>query len=165
MKASFDVQLQPVDLYRFNMRQNYTTVQGPLSIVMAVVMAVSSVMNFQKCEYGYGMVYLLAALLFLVYIPFSLWGRAKKTLRTNEVLAGKLHYEVTSAGIQVTSGEDKGLLEWKMVYKVISDRRYVYVYSNRINAYIIPREQMQDAYQQFKSIAQDNLEKYRIKLK
>ena len=37
MKASFDVTLSPKDLYRFNMYQTYTGLQGWSSIVLGIL--------------------------------------------------------------------------------------------------------------------------------
>ena len=39
------------------------------------------------------------------------------------------------------------------------------VYSNRVNAYIIPREQITDKYDDFVEIAKSKLEKYRLIIK
>ena len=95
MEVSFDIKLTPKDLFRFNMFQTYTTTQGPTSIILAIIVIVMSVISFRDGQVGYGLLYVAAAVLFVVYIPGSLWGRAKATLKKNEVLAGTLHYQIS----------------------------------------------------------------------
>lgn len=165
MEVSFDIKLQPKDLFRFNMYQTYTTSQGPTSIILAIVVIVMSVVSFRGGEIGYGVLYVAAAILFVVYIPASLWSRAKATLKKNAVLSGNLHYQVSEKGIEVFQGEDSGLLPWDSIYKMVSNKKQILIYSNRINAYIIPREQLQDKYDALKEIARKQLPNYRFRMK
>ena len=133
MKTEFDIQLQAKDLFRFNIRQTYSSMHG--WIVLAF------------------------------YIPVTLWSKANITMKKNEVLSGKLHFEISEKNIRVTQGEDSGELPWEQVYKMISNKKQVLIYSNRINAYIIPREQVVEQYDVIKQIAESKLEKYRINMK
>lgn len=165
MQVSFEVKLQPMDLFRFNMYQTYTTMQGPISIILFAILEVIAVVNFRNGEAGYGALYVAAGLLFAGYIPLTLWSRAHSTLKKNQVLANALRYEVSDAGIKVSQNGDEGLLEWNLVYKVVARKKQVLIYSNRVNAYIIPREQLGADYDGFCEICQKNLEKYRLKMK
>ena len=104
-------------------------------------------------------------IVFWFYVPISLWFRAKSTLKSNQVLAGKLHYEVTEEFIKVTQGKEHGELPWDMVYKIVSTKNMVLIYSSRVNAYIIPMPQIGDQYAAFCEVAEAKLEKFRLKLK
>ena len=165
MEVSFDVQLQPKDLFRFNMYQTYTGMQGVLSIVLGILGFVMAGLSVGKAEIPYTIMYIVVGLIFLFYIPVSLWLRAKQTLKANAVLAGKLHYEVSEDSIHVTQGEDCGELPWDAIYKVISNKKQILIYSSRINAYIIPREQIGDQYDSFCEVARKKLESFRLRLK
>lgn len=165
MEVSFDIKLTPKDLFCFNMFQTYTTTQGPTSIILAIIVIVMSVISFRDGQIGYGLLYVAAAVLFVVYIPGSLWGRAKAALKKNEVLAGTLHYQISQKGIEVFQGEDSGLLPWDAIYKMVSNKKQVLIYSNRVNAYIIPREQLGDKYDALKEIARKQLPNYRFRMK
>lgn len=165
MKVSFDIQLKPEDLFRFNIYQTYTTSQGPISIILAILVFVMAGVSFSNQSAGYGALYLGAGVLFLLYIPLTLWTRAKQTLKKNKVLAGILHYSVSDEGIKVSQGDDSGLLSWKEIYKVVSTKNQVLIYSNRVNAYIIPREQLGERYEELREIAKKQLEKYRFRMK
>ncbi len=165
MSPEFDVQLTAKDLYRFNMKRSYTTLQGPISIIIAILFCVSAVVTGMHYQFQYTALYGAAALLFWLYIPVTLKGRAKKVMAKDAVLSGVLHYTFTDTGIQVKSGEQSAELPWKNVFKMTAGKKYVYIFSNRINAYIIPREQMGEQYEAVRDLAKANLEKYRISMK
>jgi hypothetical protein len=109
--------------------------------------------------------YIVVGLLFWFYIPVSLWFRAKATIRTNEVLSGILHYEVSESGFHVTQGEETGDLPWDGIYKAVSTKKQILIYTTRINAYIIPREQIGEQYDAFVELAAKQLPSYRLRLK
>ena len=62
-------------------------------------------------------------------------------------------------------GEEKGELPWDQVYKMIATKRHILIYSNRINAYIIPREQAKEQWDTIWEIAKKQLPPYRIRMK
>jgi hypothetical protein len=165
MKVSFDVKLQPVDLYRFNIYQTYRGVQGWISIILGILCFVMAKTTWGEAELPYTIMYVVVGLLFWFYIPVSLWLRAKATIRTNAVLSGTLHYEVSESGFHVTQGDEEGELPWDAIYKAISNKHQILIYTTRINAYIIPREQIGDQYDAFVELAGKMLKSYRVRLK
>ncbi len=165
MSISFDIQLQPKDLFRFNMRQTYTTMQGPISIILAILVFVMAGISFGRSSILYGILYIAAGVIFIFYIPISLWLRAKRTIQTNAVLSKELHYIISEQGVKVTQGEEEGELPWEHVYKVISTKHQVLIYSTRVNAYIIPKNLITEQYDKLKELMEKNLDKYRIRMK
>lgn len=165
MSISFDVKLQAGDLYRFNMYQTYSGIHGWVSVVLAVLAWVMAGVTFGKAEALYTVLYVVCGFVFLLYMPLTLWVRAKATLRTNAVLANTLHYEVSESGIRVTQDGEAGELPWDMIYKMVSNRKQVLIYSNRVNAYIIPREQLGAQYDSLRALAEKKLEKFRVRLR
>ena len=165
MKASFDVTLSPKDLYRFNMYQTYTGVQGWSSIALGILGFVMAGISFQNGKTSYTLLYIAVGFLFLLYIPVALWFRAKETLKTNKVLAGTLHYEITEKNIHVSQGKETGDMEWQAIYKIVANAKQILIYSNRKSAYIIPMEQMGDQYATFRTLAEQKLEKYKLRMK
>lgn len=165
MKASFDVTLSPKDLYRFNMYQTYTGFQGWSSIALGILGFVMAGISFQNGKTSYTLLYAAVGFLFLLYIPVTLWFRAKETLKTNKVLAGTLHYEITEKNIHVSQGKETGDMEWQAIYKIVANAKQILIYSNRKSAYIIPMEQMGDQYAAFRTLAEQKLEKYKLRMK
>jgi hypothetical protein len=165
MEVSFDVQLTPEDLFRFNMYQTYTTSQGPVSILLAILVFVMAGISFRDGTVGYGVLYLVIGIAFAVYIPVTIWTRSRQTMKKNAVLSGTLHYRISEAGIEVSQNGDSGVLAWNQVYKLVSNKKHILIYSNRVNAYIIPRAQTGEYYDDFRALAEKMLEKHRVKLK
>ena len=95
----------------------------------------------------------------------ALWFRAKETLKTNKVLAGTLHYEITEKNIHVSQGKETGDMEWQAIYKIVANAKQILIYSNRKSAYIIPMEQIGDQYAAFRTLAEQKLEKYKLRMK
>ena len=81
------------------------------------------------------------------------------------VLSNTLHYMVNEDGFTVTQGEANGVLAWKQIYKMVATKKLVLVYSNRIHAYVIPREQLGEYYVPLAKLARTKLPKYRFKMK
>ncbi len=165
MPIEFDITLTEKDMYRFNMYQTYSGFQGWLSIAVSVLAFVLAVRTFGDVEPLYTAVYVGFGVVFLIYLPVTLWLRSRQSLAASEVLRGTLHYAVGEEGFVVSQGEESATLPWTMVYKLVATKRNVLVYSTRRNAYVIPREQLGEAYGRLRELASEKLERYRLKLK
>lgn len=163
MNFSFDIKITEKDMYRFQLRQAYTGMQGWLAIALAVVMFVIAGATLETSEPFYTAIYVGAAIFFLLHIPITLRLRAKTAIKTNPVFAEALHYTFSEEGIKVVQGEEEALLTWDLVYKIVGTKEQVLVFSNRISAFILPRTQITEYYEQIKELSTKKLEKYRVK--
>ena len=152
-------------MYRFNLYQTYTGFQGWFSIIFSIVILALSVITYGDVTLNYTLLYAAFGIIFLVYMPVSLWMRSKRSLAASEVLRNTLHYEVGEKGFTVSQGEASAELLWEQIYKMTATKSNVLVYSSRINAYVIPREQLGDKYADLAKIANEKLPKYRVKMK
>lgn len=165
MPVEFDITLTSKDMYRFNMYQVYSGFHGWFSIIVSIIIFVVAGLTYGELEITYTILYIAFGIIFLVYMPVSLFLRSKHSLAASEVLSKPLHYTVGEEGFTVSQGEAKAELPWKQIYKMVSTKNYVLVYSNRTNAYVIPRAQLGEKYPVLAKIAADKLEKYRVKMK
>ena len=168
MPIEFDIKLKAKDMFRFNMYQTYSGFSGWSSILFAAAMFGMAGYTF----YTHGeaalpniLVYVLAGIVLLVYMPCSLWLRSSQSIKASPVLSNTLHYLVDSNGFTVTQGEANGVLAWKQIYKMVATKQLVLVYSNRVNAYIIPREQLGEQYVALAKLAVSKLPKFRVRMK
>ena len=83
MNTAFDIKLEAKDLFRFNMYQTYTGLQGWISIILGILAFVMAGITFGHAETMYTILYIGVGILFLVYVPGSLWMRANATIKTN----------------------------------------------------------------------------------
>lgn len=165
MKTEFDVTLSIRDMYRFSMYHTYTGTQGILSIIIAALACLTAFRTRGTVEPVYTILYTVFGVVFIVYIPVSLYLRTKKQLLTSEALSQPLHYAVDEEGIHTSQNGDSADLPWEQVYKMIATKHNVLVYSNRVNAFVIPRDQIAEQYMALWELAKKYLPKYRYRMK
>lgn len=166
MKVSFDIKLTVKDLYKFNIMQAYRGMQGFLSILLPILVFAYAVSSFGKVSFGSSMVYVGLGIMFLLYVPLSLWTRVKKIMNDpNNAISKTLHYDFEEDIIRVSVEDENVEFKWENIFQMKSTKDMVLVYTNRINAYILPKEQLGESYVPLSELAQKKLEKYRIKMK
>lgn len=165
MRIEFDVTLESKDMYRFNMYQMYTGFHGIFSIVIGLALFAAAIGTYGKVTVSYTALYVIFGILFLIYMPVTLWMRSKHSLASSAVLKNTLHYALDEEGVHVSQGEESALLPWNQIYKMISTKSNVLIYSSRTVAYVIPRAQLGDKYEEVAALAKNKLEKYRVKMK
>ena len=166
MKVSFDIKLEAKDLFRFNMMQAYRGMQGALSIILPILIFAYAVTSYGDVSMGSTLVYIGLGIMFLVYVPVSLWLRVNKTVKDeNNALSKILHYEFEEDTIRVSVGEESVEFKWENIFQMKTSGALLLVYTNRINAYILPLAQVGEQYEALSKLAHAKLEKYRIKMK
>ena len=165
MKIELDIKIDAKDLFNFNIRQAYKGMQGFLSILLPVLLFAYGVTSIGKVDVIYTFVYFALGVLFLLYVPFSLWKRANKVVNdANNALSKPLHYEFREDAIRVEVEEQNVEFQWENIFMMKKSGGLLLVYTNRINAYILPLAQVGDKYDELASLAESKLEKYRRKL-
>lgn len=166
MKVTFDIKVDAKDLFKFNMMQAYRGMQGALSIILPILVFAYAVTTFGEVSIGSTLVYVGLGVLFFVYVPVSLWLRVNKIVKDeNNALSKNLHYEFEEESIHVSVGEESVAFKWENIYQMKRSMDLLLVYTNRINAYILPISQIGDNYEVLSKLAHAKLEKYRIKMK
>ena len=166
MKVSFDIKLTANHLFRFNMMQAYKGMQGFLSILLPILVFAYAGTSFGTVSIGSTLVYVGIGILFLVYVPVSLWIRVKKIITDeNNALSKTLHYDFEEDSIRVSVENENVEFKWENIFQMKATKDMVFVYTNRINAYILPKEQLGEHYERLSELAHKKLEKYRIKMK
>lgn len=165
MKTEFDIQLRPVDMYRFNLYHTYTTASGYLAILIAVIAIAAAFRKWGEASLSQTVMYLAFGMILLVYTPLTLYLRSKQQVLSSPVFKNVLHYTIDDTGITTSQGEMSSTLEWSAVYRVVATKHNILVCINPRNAFIIPRAQVVQEYSMIRKIAQKHLETYRFKMK
>lgn len=165
MKIGFDIKITAKDLYKFNIKQAYRGTQGILSIVLPLLIFAYAVTSYSTVSIGTTLLNIGLGVLFLFYVPVSLWLRSKKIVSdSNNALSKTLHYDFEEELIRVSVEEESVDFHWENIYQMKTTGNLLLIYTNRINAYILPMEQLGNQYVQLRQLAQNKLEKYRIKM-
>ena len=165
MPIEFDITLTPKDMYRFNMYQVYSGFHGWFSVMVSLLIFAVAGVTYGELDSMYTMLYIVFGIVFLFYMPVSLMLRSKHSIASSEVLSHPLHYAVGEDGFTVTQNEASANLPWDQIYKMVATKSNILVYSNRTNAYVIPRDQLGDKYGSVAKTACAKLPKYRVKMK
>ncbi len=164
MSVEFDTTITEKDMYQFNLYHAYHGFQGIAATLVGVWVLIMAAVTFGKVEIMYTLLYLVFGVVFLVYVPVSLNLRSKQQIRSSEILKQALHYKIDDTGVHVSQGEETAELEWKQIYKMAATKNSLLIYSNRVNAYVIPRKAMGEQYEKVVGLAVNHLEGYRLKL-
>ena len=165
MNINLDIKISEKNLFRFNMGQAYKGMQGALSIILPVLVFAYAVTSFGEVSIGSTLVYVGLGIVFLVYVPVSLWMRSKKIVNdTNNALSKTLHYEFSEEAIRVSVEAESVEFKWENVFQMKTSGDLLLIYTNRINAYILPLEQVGEKYVELSKLAHAKLEKYRVKM-
>ncbi len=167
MDLQFDIKLNSDDMYRFNMYHAYTSFQGWGSLLLGLLVVGIIAFSGDFHDLATAGPYLLIAAIFLLYVPISLKTRSKRQILTSDVLKNVLHFSFGDDGITVTSdaNDEEALLPWDCIYKVVQTKHNLLIYSNRVNAYIIPLSQVADRLPQILDCIKNNCEAYRLHIK
>lgn len=164
MSVEFDTNITEKDMYRFNLYHAYHGMQGIMATLVGVWVLITAVITFGKVSTFYTVFYVVLGIVFLIYVPANLYLRSKKQVRSSDVLQQALHFRIDEKGVHVSQGEETGDLTWKQIYKMVSTKNNLLIYSNRINAYVIPRETLGEKYETVVALAINHMEGYRLKL-
>ena len=162
----FSVKIKEDDLYRFNLHHTYTGSQGIISVVLFVLLIAIWILRFSVLSPIYRVFYPLIAVIFLLYIPLTLKVRVKAQMQ-QEVFSYPLTYELKDEGLWISSpaSEESAVLPWEYVYKVSTWKEYLLIYSNRVNAYIIPISDISAEYNDTVAFIKSHVEDYKLQIK
>ena len=163
----FTTKLTAKDMFAFNIRHTYTHFQGISTIIFGIVLIALAIYNRSGMSTTYFFLYIIIAILFMTYVPLTLYTRAVNRMKSDTALSNPLKYQLTDDGIVVTSeaADDSATLPWDYVFKVVTTKKYLLIYSNRVNAYIIPKASVASIYPQLKEEFEQRVESYRLEMK
>ncbi len=174
--VKMDVTVNADDMYRFQMYHTFHTGQGILAIVLGIISIAVGIATPifvpERVETLDIVFYIGAGLVFILYYPISLKKKAPLLIQNSPTLSHPLHYTFDEKGITVAAdassgieeGENTAQLPWDNVFKVVSTKDQLLIYSNKINAYILPLSQVTD-YDAVVKLMKEKLPSHRLVLK
>ena len=142
MRAEFDIKLTEKDLYAFNMHHAYTGGQGLMSLILAILAFFVAFQTKGEVEPVNTTLEVLVGVLFVVYIPFTLKLKARQLATKSPVFRNPITFVIDEEGITSKQEENEAFLSWEQVYKVKRTKQSILIYSTRVNAFILPLNQM-----------------------
>ena len=137
MKLEFDVKINANVLYDYLLHHTYASFSGVLGTVVGALILLGYAVT------GY-VVYLIAGLVVLLYLPWSLFLRSRQQLLKNPAFKQPLHYCMTDEGVEISQGEAKEFQKWEAMHKATSTGRNIILYTSAVNASIFPRKDLKE---------------------
>lgn len=137
MELEFDVKINAGILYDYLLHHTYTSFSGLLGTVVGVL---ALVMYYAERN----ILYLIAGVVILLYLPWTLYLKSKQQMVNSKVFKEPLHYKMTDEGMEVSQGEAKEMQEWDKMYKAVSTRKSIILYTSPVNASVFPRKDLGD---------------------
>lgn len=168
MPITFRAQVTEKDWYHFSLRHAYTSFSGLSTIFFAALIFIIAATTRERIGTENVMLYCVLAVLFLVYNPIFLWVRAKAILKVDSPMTRGITYTLQEDGMSIQTdvanenGEQEAFMPYKQVYKVILTSKTLLVYTNRVNAFIIPRRDIVEQESAIKELLRTKLDGYKI---
>ncbi len=138
---SFEVKLTRNDLFVFNMYHTYTHSTGWVSIILGLFAIGFGIYSLKDgSSLLYNAIYIGAGFLLLAYIPVTLFIRAGAGVKPGSALGKTITYTITDYALLIKMGESEAEMPWNSVYKLKNKSKRMFIYTSRINAFIIPKE-------------------------
>ncbi|MFI3238368.1 MAG: YcxB family protein [Lachnospiraceae bacterium] len=154
----FDIKISSADLFNYMMRHIYCGMQGILSTVLGVFALYIFATTNQ-------VIYLIAGVVIILYLPWSLFLKSKQQVLHNPTFKNSIHYTFDGEGLTVRQGESLEFQAWEHMYKLVATRRSVILYTNPIHASIFPRKQLGDQQEAVISYLKEVIQSNRIKMR
>lgn len=164
MKATFDVKMNQKVMYNFLMHHTYSGFSGFFSTAVGIGILGLFFATLGKTDPSQSVVYAIFGVLFLIYLPGSLFMKAAQQVKLNPVYKKPLTYTVDENGITSQQEEQKAEVQWENILKVRETRLSVLVYTGKAYCFILPKDAMGSQMATVKTLIRENIAPGKVKL-
>ncbi len=158
MELDFDVRITTPILFDFLLRHTYTSLQGILGVLIGLL----AIGYF--CYSG-DLMFLIAGIVVLVYLPLTLLMRAVGQARTNPAFKDVIHYHLDERGIEVSQGQAAQRIAWAQIVRAKESGKSIFLYTSPVNATIFPKKDLAGKEQELYAMLEEYLPAEKLKLK
>lgn len=158
MEMKFDVKVTSGILYDFLMYHNYSKVSNLIANIVGAMLLIGGIVN---SHIGF----IICGAVVLLYLPVSLFLKAKQQQLASPAFKKPLHYRLTEKGVYVSQDEQEELLKWEDMYKAVSTQKSIVLYTTRINAFIFPRKDLGTDVPKLIEIISVNMDPKKVKIR
>ncbi|MEE0348818.1 MAG: YcxB family protein [Lachnospiraceae bacterium] len=164
-KVMFKVKIEAKDLYRFFLVYNYRSVSGVLCVIASLASLVFLIGTFQHNESLTNGILFFIALYFTVFRLLTLRQKAELQVKTNPGFQDELEYEMNQEGIIIRQNGEEVCVSWEQVVRVLETKDLILVYTSRVNAFILPKEQFEASVSEVKEQIEKGVAKKKCRWK
>ncbi len=132
--------------------QTIKSMRGGAFFALGVIATVILVMTWSDQNVFTKVCLIGIAAIYLVVQPLMTILKAN-TLSKRQELFVPIDYEIDEEEVAVTQGEEHIVYRWEDGFRFVVKKNLLLMYVSRINAYILPKDQLGDAYTQILTLA------------
>ncbi len=137
---SFSVQMTWKEIYKFTMYHTYHSFAGIFGLVLSIIALVDLIISFNELSDQGKTILTIVAAWFLIFEPLRMLVRSKSQIKLSKAYKKPLDYTLSGEGITVSQDDESQTIDWNRLLKIVETKSQILVYSNRINAFIFPKE-------------------------
>lgn len=160
-EINFDVDLGTGDLFSFLMRHTYSGISGIFGVIISIVSLIVCAVKFKELDTTAIMALIIIGLIFTVIQPLMLYNKARIQVKRNKNINAKLHYKLAEDGITISQGENEAKVNWYEIRKKVATGKALYVYMSPVRAFIFPKSQCGEAFDEINSLIGAKMEEYK----
>lgn len=158
MEMEFDVKITSGVLYDFLMYHNYSKISNLIANILGAVVLIGGIVN------GH-IPFLICGAILLLYMPLSLFLKAKQQQLASPAFKKPLHYRMTAEGIFVSQDGQEEMQKWEDMYKAVSTQKSIIVYTTKMNACIFPRKDLGTDVPKLMEMISVNMDPKKVKIR
>lgn len=139
-----DAKITEKEFLAFLFAHNY---RQPMIIIASIVAIAWPVMAYVRGDSNLLFALALAAIVIL-FMPFSTWSRGRKAIQSNPIYQETFHFMIDEWGVHLELGDQAVDVEWSRIQKCVFLKSVTALYTNKINAHLIPTCAMGDQAQE-----------------
>lgn len=133
-----DAKLTEKEFVSFLFAHNY---RQPMILIASIIAIAWPIMAFVRQDSNLLFALAMAAIVIL-FLPFSTWTRGKKAINSNPLYKETFHFMLDEWGVHLELGDQAVDVEWSKVQKCVFLKSVTALYTNKINAHLIPTNAM-----------------------
>lgn len=160
-EINFDVDLGTGDLFSFLMHHTYSGISGIFGVIISLVSLIVCAVKFKELDTTAIIALIIIGLIFTVIQPLMLYNKARIQVKRNKNINAKLHYKLAEDGITISQGENEAKVNWYEIRKKVATGKALYVYMSPVRAFIFPKSQCGEAFDEINSLIGAKMEEYK----
>ena len=158
MEMEFDVKITSGILYDYLMHHAYSKMSNLIGNIVGAILLIGGL--------TYGNVgFIIADTIILLYMPCTLFLKAKQQQLANPAFKKPLHYRFNEEGVFVSQEGEEQMQKWEDMYKAVSSQKSIILYTSRMNACIFPRKDLGTDVPKLIEIIPVNMEPKKVKIR
>ena len=157
MSVEFDVNMTVSKLYDYMLYQIFTSFSGILGEAVGLLLIVGFFLSYK-------IIYLIAGVVIVFYLPVALYMQAKKQM-LSPAFKEPQHYRLSDEGIEITICDQSDSAPWEAVAKVVSTRKNIILYTNKVRASLFPLEDLGENKEQVVKIISAHVDPGKVNIK